>query len=50
MVTSLEVDFNVAIITSHSIDQYDSIAKLTSLLKQIVDASELAAFEGRWSG
>jgi hypothetical protein len=50
MLTALEVDFNVDIITSHSIDQYDSIAKLARLLAQIVEASELEAFEERWGG
>jgi hypothetical protein len=50
MLTALEVDFNVDIITSHGTDQYDSIAKLTRLLERIVGASELAAFESRWSG
>jgi acyl carrier protein len=49
MLTALEVDFNVDIITSYGVEQYDSIAKVTSLLERIVDASELAAFEGRWS-
>jgi len=49
MLTALEVDFNIDIITSYDVHRYDSIAKLTSLLKRIVDPSELAAFEDRWS-
>jgi hypothetical protein len=50
MLTALEVDFDVDVISSHSIDQYDSIAKLAHLLDQLVGGSELAAFEGRWGG
>lgn len=50
MITALEVDFNVDIITTRAAHEYDSIAKLARLLEQIVDPDELAAFEDRWGG
>ncbi len=50
MFAALEVDFNVDIVRTRDVSQYDSVAKLARLLEQIVDASELAAFEDRWSG
>lgn len=50
MIVSLEVDFDIDIVTTHDVTQYDSIAKLSRLLEPIVGATELAAFENRWGG
>jgi hypothetical protein len=50
MIAALEVDFSVDIVRPHDVNQYDSVAKLARLLEQIVDATELAAFESRWVG
>lgn len=50
MFAALEVDFNVDIMTTRDVTQYASVTKLARLLEQIVDTSELAAFEGRWGG
>ncbi len=49
MIVALEVDFNSDIVTAHDVTQYDSIAKLSRLLEQIVDAPELAVFESDWA-
>ncbi|HTD07648.1 MAG TPA: hypothetical protein VK680_02045 [Solirubrobacteraceae bacterium] len=48
MIVALEVDFNCDIVMTHDVTQYDSIAKLSRLLEQIVDGTELAAFERHW--
>jgi acyl carrier protein len=48
MIVALEVDFNSDIVMAHDVTQYDSIAKLSRLLEQIVGATELAAFESHW--
>lgn len=48
MVVALEVDFNIDIVMAHDVAQYDSIAKLSRLLEQIVGATELEAFESHW--
>jgi hypothetical protein len=50
MIVALEVDFDVDIVTAHEVTRYDSIAKLSHLLEQLVDASELAAFKDCWKG
>jgi acyl carrier protein len=49
ILTALEVDFGVDIISAQGADQYDSVAKLARLLEQICDADALVAFEARWS-
>jgi len=49
MIVALEVEFNIDIVMAHDVTQYDSIAKLSRLLEQIVDATELAAFESHWA-
>jgi hypothetical protein len=48
MIVALEVDFNIDIVMAHDVTQYDSIAKLSRLLEQIIDAAELAVFESHW--
>ena len=50
MIVALEVDFDVDIVMAHDVSRYDSIAKLSRLLEEIADATEVAAFESRWSG
>jgi len=48
MIVALEVDFNIDIVMAHDVTRYDSIAKLSRLLEQIIDAPELATFESHW--
>jgi hypothetical protein len=50
MIVTLEVDFNIDIVMAHDVTQYDSIAKLSRLLEQVADATDLAAFESHWEG
>jgi hypothetical protein len=50
MIVALEVDFDIDIVMGHDLTRYDSIAKLSHLLKEIAGATELAAFESHWSG
>jgi acyl carrier protein len=48
LIVTLEVDFDIDIVMAHDVTQYDSIAKLSRLLEQIVGATELAAFKSHW--
>jgi acyl carrier protein len=48
MIVALEVDFDIDIVMAHDVTQFDSIAKLSRLLEQVVRATELAAFESHW--
>jgi acyl carrier protein len=48
MIVALEVDFDIDIVMAHDVTRYDSIAKLSRLLEEIVGATEIAAFESHW--
>lgn len=48
MIVALEVDFNTDIVMAHDVTQFESIAKLSCLLEQIVDPTDLVGFESHW--
>jgi acyl carrier protein len=49
MIVALEVDFDVSIVETRDVTQYDSIAKLSVLLEEIAGQAELESFERQWT-
>jgi len=49
ILVALQLDFNINIMDTYSVTEYDSIAKLSLLVEQIVEHAGRAAFESEWS-
>jgi hypothetical protein len=49
IVVALQLDFNINIMDTYVVTQYDSIAKISLLVEQTVEHAGRAAFEREWS-
>ncbi len=49
IVAALQLDFNINIMDTFVVTQYDSIAKISLLVEQTAEHAERAAFEREWS-
>jgi acyl carrier protein len=49
VIAALQLDFNINIVDTYDVIQYDSIAKLSLLVEQTVEHAWRAGFESEWS-